>query len=75
MYENVGPIQLTFLRLLSQEAHQNFTYLCTNSIAWFDQEANNYDLSIRILGENGQEFSPKILKPLVLLDGCKVNKF
>lgn len=71
-YEGVGPIQLTFLRLLSQEAHQNFTYSCTNSIGWFDQEANNYELSIKILGENGHEFGPKAQKPLVLFDGCKV---
>ncbi|XP_035223554.1 collagen alpha-1(II) chain-like [Stegodyphus dumicola] len=73
-YEEVGPIQLTFLRLLSQEAHQNFTYSCTNSIGWFNQQAENYDLAIRILGENGQEFSPRGVKPLVLLDGCKMKK-
>jgi collagen type V/XI/XXIV/XXVII alpha len=30
----MGPVQLTFLRLMSSEAHQNFTYTCINSAAW-----------------------------------------
>merc|ERR1719481_1679254 len=29
-YDSLGPVQLTFLRLMSTEAHQNFTYTCIN---------------------------------------------
>merc|ERR1712241_957416 len=35
-YDSLGPVQLTFLRLLSNEAYQNFTYTCINSAAWYD---------------------------------------
>merc|ERR1712012_1183836 len=27
-YDSMGPVQLTFLRLMSSQAHQNFTYTC-----------------------------------------------
>ena len=30
---------MTFLRLLSEEAHQNFTYTCINSVAWYDNSS------------------------------------
>ncbi|PRD35212.1 UNVERIFIED_CONTAM: Collagen alpha-1(XI) chain [Trichonephila clavipes] len=73
-YEDVGSIQLTFLRLLSQEAYQNFTYSCTNAVGWYDQEDDSYDRSIEIMGEDGQIFGPKAPKPLILLDGCKSRK-
>ena len=33
-YDSVGPVQMSFLRLLSHEAHQNVTYTCINSAAW-----------------------------------------
>ena len=35
-YDSMGPVQLTFLRLMSSQAHQNFTYTCINSAAWYD---------------------------------------
>merc|ERR1712071_353656 len=35
-YDSLGPVQLTFLRLMSQNAYQNFTYTCLNSAAWYD---------------------------------------
>lgn len=42
-YETVGVVQMTFLRLLSQKAHQNFTFTCVNSAAWYNQRTFNYD--------------------------------
>ena len=33
-YESIGPVQMTFLRLLSEQGRQNFTYSCLNSAAW-----------------------------------------
>ena len=35
-YDSVGPVQFAFLRMLSLEANQNFTYTCINSVAWYD---------------------------------------
>lgn len=67
---------MTFLRILSQGAYQNFTYTCMNSVAWFSTEENNYDNAIRFLGDNeidlGYENSK--LRPGVLMDGCKTGK-
>ena len=42
-YETVGLVQMTFLRLLSQKAYQNFTFTCVNSAAWYNQRTFNYD--------------------------------
>lgn len=63
---------MTFLRLLSQEAYQNFTYTCINAAAWHNQKADNYDLAIKLLGENEVEFGYDGVKPVLLSDGCKV---
>ena len=73
-YDSVGPIQMTFLRLLSKEAHQNMTYTCINSAAWYDSESRNYDKAIKLLGHNDDEFSATNNKPLVEVDGCKVRR-
>ena len=63
--------QMTFLRLLSKEAHQNMTYTCINSVAWYDNQARNYDKSVRLMGSNDDEFSAIQNKPNVENDGCK----
>ena len=42
-YETVGVVQMTFLRLLSQKAYQNFTFTCVNSVSWYNQRTFNYD--------------------------------
>ena len=63
---------MTFLRLLSQKAYQNFTFTCVNSAAWYNQRTFNYDQAIKLLGDNEQEFSAKTLRPNVIIDGCKV---
>lgn len=70
-YDSVGIVQMTFLRLLSKEAHQNMTYTCINSVAWYDNEARNYDNSIKLMGANDDEFSAVNNKPNVDIDGCK----
>jgi collagen type V/XI/XXIV/XXVII alpha len=74
-YETIGVVQMTFLRLLSQEAYQNFTYTCINSAAWFNLKTNNHDMAIKLLGENETEFSAEGIRPSVLVDGCKVSQF
>lgn len=62
---------MTFLRLLSQEGYQNFTYTCINSAAWYNSKTQKYDMAIKLLGNNEQEFSHSTIKPTVLSDGCK----
>jgi len=61
---------MTFLRLLSSYAYQNFTYSCVNSKAWFDEEQLNHNKAIKLMGENEQIFSIDTIKPNVLVDGC-----
>lgn len=73
-YETIGVVQMTFLRLLSQEGYQNFTYSCINSAAWFNSNTNDYSTAIKLLGENEEEISYEspLIKPSILADGCKV---
>ena len=65
---------MRFLRLLSEEANQGFTYTCINSVAWYDSRQRNYRKSIKFLGDNRDEFSTTKNKPTVTHDGCKVRK-
>ena len=64
---------MRFLRLLSVESRQNFTYTCINSVAWYDQIARNYKSALKFMGDNEDEFSAVKNKPEVPYDGCKVN--
>lgn len=75
-YETVGTVQMTFLRLLSQEAYQNFTYACMNSVAWYSTKDESYDNAIRFLGENEIDigYDNSKIKPTVLVDGCKTGR-
>lgn len=73
-YDSLGPVQLTFLRLMSTQGYQNFTYTCLNSAAWYDSAANSYASAIKLQGENEVEFSSEINKPNILLDGCKTKE-
>lgn len=70
----IGVVQMTFMRLLSAAARQNMTYNCYQSVAWYDQERDNYDKAIHFLGSNDEEMSydnnPYIR---ALLDGCAVR--
>merc|ERR1712080_85389 len=77
-YDSMGPVQLTFLRLMSREAHQNFTYTCINSAAWFDSRTGSYDSAIKLQGDNEVEFSaqenrPNILGQLPIVDFYPVD--
>ena len=72
------PIQLTFLRLLSNHAKQTITYHCLNSTAWFRQGSRNYEHSIRLKADNGIEIHAKgtrKYKPTIVLDECQVTSF
>jgi len=73
-YDSLGPVQLTFLRLLSNEAYQNFTYTCINSAAWFDSTTANHNNAIKIQGDNEEEFSTEFNTPNILLDGCRAKQ-
>lgn len=74
-YETIGVVQMTFLRLLSQDVYQNFTYTCINSAAWYNTKTYSYDSALKLLGENEVEISyeSNVLRPNVLIDGCKVR--
>lgn len=65
---------MTFLRLLTASARQNFTYSCHQSVAWHDATSDNYDRALRFLGSNDEEMSydnnPYIK---ALSDGCAVS--
>lgn len=71
----IGVVQMTFLRLLSAAARQNMTYNCYQSVAWHNQDQDNYDKAIRFLGSNDEEMSydnnPYIR---ALVDGCALKK-
>uniref|UniRef100_A0AAQ4NW57 Collagen, type XI, alpha 1b n=1 Tax=Gasterosteus aculeatus aculeatus TaxID=481459 RepID=A0AAQ4NW57_GASAC len=76
MAENtINTVQMTFLKLLSSSARQNFTYICHQSVAWYDAKADNYDKALRFLGSNDEEISYDnnlFIKPLV--DGCSLKQ-
>ena len=72
-YDSVGPVQLSFLRMLSLEPTQNFTYTCLNSVAWYDNDNRGYEKSLKLLGDNDDEFSAMHNKPNVIEDGCRVK--
>lgn len=74
-YEAVGTVQMNFLRILSEEARQNFTYTCINSVAWYSSKTDSYDLSIKLMSANEMELGHDTTSPYinVLADGCQVS--
>lgn len=70
----ISVVQMTFLRLLSAAGRQNITYNCYQSVAWHDQDQDNYDKAMRFLGSNDEEMSydnnPYIR---AVFDGCAVS--
>uniref|UniRef100_A0A672YZK6 Collagen, type XI, alpha 1b n=1 Tax=Sphaeramia orbicularis TaxID=375764 RepID=A0A672YZK6_9TELE len=71
----INSVQMTFLKLLSSSARQNFTYICHQSVAWYDAKADNYDKALRFLGSNDEEMSydnNPFIKPL--MDGCSLKQ-
>ena len=73
-YDSLGPVQLTFLRLLSNEAYQNFTYTCINSAAWYDSTTGNLNNAIKLQGDNEEEFSTAANAPNIIMDGCRLKR-
>ena len=59
--------------MLSLQASQNFTYTCLNSVAWYDNDNRGYEKSLKLLGNNDDEFSAIQNKPNVTEDGCRVS--
>uniref|UniRef100_A0A4W5NGY6 Fibrillar collagen NC1 domain-containing protein n=1 Tax=Hucho hucho TaxID=62062 RepID=A0A4W5NGY6_9TELE len=75
MEENtIQTVQMTFLKLLSSSARQNFTYICHQSVAWYDAKADGYDKALRFLGSNDEEMSYDN-NPFIkaLSDGCSLK--
>lgn len=72
---SVNSVQMTFLKLLSSSARQNFTYICHQSVAWYDAKADSYDKALRFLGSNDEEMSYDN-NPFIktLSDGCSVRR-
>lgn len=71
---SINMVQMTFLKLLSASARQNFTYNCHQSVAWHEASSDSYDKALRFLGSNDEEMSydnnPYIK---ALHDGCAVS--
>lgn len=73
----VSDPQFKFLRLLSATGKQRFTYNCHNSIGWYDEDNDNYNKAITVLGWNDQSISytantdPFQAKFKVIRDDCK----
>ncbi|KAG5840929.1 hypothetical protein ANANG_G00194080 [Anguilla anguilla] len=71
----ISVVQMTFIRLLSTSARQNFTYSCSRSTAWHDIVLNSYDNAIRFLGSNDEEMSYDNNSYITALaDGCAAKK-
>ncbi|KAK0134735.1 Collagen alpha-1(XI) chain [Merluccius polli] len=68
---SINEVQMTFLRLLTASARQNFTYSCHQSVAWHDEATDGYDRALRFLGANDEEMSYEN-NPYIkaLTDGC-----
>uniref|UniRef100_A0A4W4GB31 Fibrillar collagen NC1 domain-containing protein n=1 Tax=Electrophorus electricus TaxID=8005 RepID=A0A4W4GB31_ELEEL len=72
---SINSVQMTFLKLLSSSARQNFTYICHQSVAWYDAKSASYNKALRFLGSNDEEMSYDN-NPFIkaLSDGCSVRQ-
>lgn len=70
----VHVVQLTFLKLLSATAKQDFTYTCQNSAGWFDSASRSYQHALRFRGSNDEELT-QAKSPFISVvhDGCQVS--
>lgn len=70
----VHVVQLTFLKLLSATAKQDFTYTCQNSASWFDSTSGSYQHAVRFRGSNDEELT-QAKSPFIkaVYDGCQVS--
>ncbi|NXJ40837.1 CO5A1 protein, partial [Ciconia maguari] len=71
----LGVVQLTFLRLLSVSARQNFTYHCHRSVAWHSTTSGDHQRALRFLAANEEELSYDT-SPYIkaVMDGCTARK-
>lgn len=71
----VAVPQLTFLRLLSASARQNFTLTCQHAAAWYDARAASFARALRFRGANDEELGhDHPAAPIrALHDGCQVR--
>ena len=70
--------QLAFMRLLSNQASQNITYHCKNSVAYMDGESGNLKKAVVLMGSNDVELRAEGNSRFtfsVLEDGCTVSSF
>lgn len=68
--------QLAFMRLLANQATQNITYHCKNSVAYMDGENGNLKKAVLLQGSNDVELSAEGNSRFtfnVLEDGCTVS--
>ncbi|NXH68989.1 COBA1 protein, partial [Hydrobates tethys] len=71
----LSVVQLTFLRLLSVSARQNFTYHCHHSVAWHSTTSRDHQRALRFLAANEEELSYDT-SPYIkaVTDGCAARK-
>uniref|UniRef100_A0A8C4RSJ6 Fibrillar collagen NC1 domain-containing protein n=2 Tax=Erpetoichthys calabaricus TaxID=27687 RepID=A0A8C4RSJ6_ERPCA len=71
----LGVVQLTFLRLLSVSARQNFTYHCHHSVAWHHLGSDSFERALHFQGANEEEMS-YTNNPYIKahVDGCANRK-
>lgn len=68
--------QLAFMRLLANQAVQNITYHCKNSVAYMDGENGNLKKAVLLQGSNDVELRAEGNSRFtysVLEDGCTVS--
>jgi len=68
--------QLAFMRLLSNQASQNITYHCKNSVAYMDDESGTMKKSVVLQGSNDVELRAEgnsRFTYTVLEDGCSTH--
>lgn len=68
--------QLAFMRLLANQASQNITYHCKNSVAYMDAESGNLKKAVVLGGSNDVELRAEGNSRFtfsVLEDGCTVS--
>ena len=70
---NMSIPQWNFLRLLSSEARQRFTYRCENSVGWEDSNQGNYDKAVLLLAANDEIMTYGNAYITLIKDTCKVS--
>lgn len=68
--------QLTFLRLLSAVARQNFTLLCQNTAAWYEADTRSHMKALHFRAFNDVELMHNSTDTPIhaLYDGCQVRE-